>query len=71
MKQGESMDDRVTIRLEELRGERDKGRRALAEAQADMAALEAEQQRLKEQLLRIDGAIRVLEELSHDGEDHG
>lgn len=59
----ETAADRAARRLEELRVELAKGRRALAEVESERAALDAERQRLQEQLLRVSGAIRVLEEL--------
>lgn len=65
------MSDRISERIAELTAEREKGRRALSELHADIAALEAERQRLKEQMLRIDGAIQILEELSEKAQDDG
>lgn len=50
------MTDRLEARLAALRDEFEKGKTALAE-------LEARQQQLRETLLRISGAIQVLEEL--------
>ena len=58
------MTDRVKDRLAELLAEQEKGKRALAEIDAERAALDAERERLREQLLRIAGAIHILEELS-------
>jgi hypothetical protein len=50
------MRDRLTARLEELKKEYDNGRAVLAE-------LEAKEANLKSTMLRIAGAIQVLEEL--------
>jgi len=50
------MDEQLQIRLEELRSEFDAGQRLLA----DLAQREAN---LRQSLLRISGAIQVLEEL--------
>lgn len=50
------MKNSIETRLAELRAEFDKGQRALAD-------LEAEQAALREQMLRIAGAIKVLQEL--------
>lgn len=49
-------------RLAALRGEFEKGRHAMAD-------LHREQQELHERMLRIAGAIEVLEELTTDGQD--
>jgi len=46
----------VTIRLEELRRELEKGRQRLE-------ALDRERQELRDTMLRISGAIQVIEEL--------
>jgi predicted nuclease with TOPRIM domain len=54
------MDDRVQARLEELRAEFETGQRRLAE-------LETQRAQLTETLLRISGAIQVLEELGSNG----
>jgi predicted nuclease with TOPRIM domain len=48
--------ERIEARLAELRGERDRGEEMLAELQQRQAAL-------RDTLLRIHGAIQVLEEL--------
>ena len=48
--------DQINKRLEELRSEYDKGQKALMD-------LQARQLSLRESLLRIAGAIQVLEEL--------
>lgn len=50
------MNETIEARLAELRGERDRGEEMLAELQARQAAL-------RDTLLRIQGAIQVLEEL--------
>jgi hypothetical protein len=50
------MNETIEARLAELRGERDRGEEMLAELQARQAAL-------RDTLLRIHGAIQVLEEL--------
>jgi prefoldin subunit 5 len=49
-------DERIDTRLAELRGERDRGEEMLADLQQRQAAL-------RDTLLRIQGAIQVLEEL--------
>lgn len=51
------MDEMIEARLAELRGERDRGEEMLADLQQRQAAL-------RETLLRIQGAIQVLEELN-------
>ena len=53
-------------RLQELRAELEKGRQRLQ-------ALEREQREVRETMLRISGAIQVLEELSAElaGQQHG
>jgi hypothetical protein len=59
------MNETIEARLAELRGERDRGEEMLAELQQRQAAL-------RDTLLRIQGAIQVLEELqqqSGGGED--
>jgi hypothetical protein len=53
------MDDRVSRRLAELRAEYDAGQRAMAE-------LETRRTALRDTLLRISGAIQVLEEVATD-----
>lgn len=53
--------DIVQKRLQELRGE-------YARGQAQMSALKHQQQELHETLLRITGAILILEELSQNQE---
>lgn len=53
------MDDRVSRRLAELRAEYDAGQRAMAE-------LETRRSALRDTLLRISGAIQVLEEVATD-----
>jgi hypothetical protein len=50
------MNETIEARLAELRGERDRGEEMLAELQQRQAAL-------RDTLLRIQGAIQVLEEL--------
>lgn len=50
------MNETIDARLVELRGERDRGEEMLAELQQRQAAL-------RDTLLRIHGAIQVLEEL--------
>jgi prefoldin subunit 5 len=50
------MQDMIEARLAELRGERDRGEQVLAELQQRQAVL-------RDTLLRINGAIQVLEEL--------
>lgn len=50
------MNETIEARLAELRGERERGEEMLAELQARQAAL-------RDTLLRIQGAIQVLEEL--------
>lgn len=52
-------DERIEARLAELRAEREKGEEMLAELQQRQAAL-------RDTLLRIQGAIQVLEELKPD-----
>lgn len=52
-------DDRVAHRLTELREEQQRGQEMLVQAEAQVAELRAT-------LLRIGGAIQVLEELSTD-----
>lgn len=51
------MTDQIRKRLEELRGEYEKGQKVLMD-------LQARQDSLRESLLRIAGAIQILEELS-------
>jgi len=58
------MRERVGQRLVELRSEYRAGRKVLAEMEADQANLE-------QTLLRISGAIQVLEELLEPGEPTG
>lgn len=53
------MTERIQARLHELRGEFAAGQQALAE-------LEAKQAELRQTLLRISGAIQVLEELTRE-----
>jgi prefoldin subunit 5 len=55
-------DQRIDARLAELRGERDRGEEMLADLQQRQAAL-------RETLLRIQGAIQVLEELKQQSGD--
>lgn len=55
-------DPRAHDRLAELREEERKGREALAE-------LERRSRELRDQLLRISGAIQVLEELEQEAPD--
>lgn len=69
-----SQNDRLARRLAELKAEHEKGRAALSELDGERAALDAERERVREQLLRISGAIRVLEELTAEqqgGDDGG
>jgi len=54
------MRDQLEKRLEELRGEHESGRKLLAEQKARVASLEAS-------MLRISGAIQVLEESLGEG----
>ncbi|HEX9736058.1 MAG TPA: hypothetical protein VGG06_29190 [Thermoanaerobaculia bacterium] len=54
------MQDRIAQRLEELRAEFEAGQKMLAE-------LDEKRDRLRESLLRIAGAIQVLEELAGEG----
>lgn len=54
------MNETIEARLAELRGERDRGEEMLAELQQRQAAL-------RDTLLRIHGAIQVLEELQQSG----
>lgn len=56
------MKEQVAKRLEQLRGELATGQRMLAE-------LDEKRERLRESLLRIAGAIQVLEELSGSAEE--
>ena len=58
------MEGRIGARLEELRAEFEAGEKMLAE-------LEGKRERLRESLLRIAGAIQVLEELASTGEQQG
>lgn len=60
------MNETIEARLAELRGERDRGEEMLADLQQRQAAL-------RDTLLRIQGAIQVLEELqqSPGGADAG
>jgi ABC-type Fe3+-hydroxamate transport system substrate-binding protein len=59
------MHDAIETRLAQLRAERERGEEMLADLQARAAAL-------RETLLRISGAIQVLEELTGPGEaEHG
>ncbi len=51
------MDEQIAKRLEELRAEFEAGEKMLAD-------LEGKRERLRESLLRIAGAIQVLEELA-------
>jgi prefoldin subunit 5 len=55
------MKDRIEARLAELRTEFEAGQRMLAE-------LEEKRERLRESMLRIAGAIQVLEEMAGEGE---
>ncbi|HMQ29765.1 MAG TPA: hypothetical protein PKD53_03515 [Chloroflexaceae bacterium] len=55
------MRDTIEARLRQLRDEQERGRRMLAD-------LEREQARLRETLLRIGGAVQVLEELLAEAE---
>jgi prefoldin subunit 5 len=50
------MKEKIAVRLAELRAEFEAGQRMLAE-------LEEKRERLRESLLRISGAIQVLEEM--------
>jgi hypothetical protein len=54
--------DEILGRIDTLREELAKGRRRAT-------ALEAEREELRETVLRISGAIQVLEELLHEPED--
>ncbi len=58
------MHDAIESRLAELRAERERGEEMLAE-------LQARQNGLRETLLRISGAIQVLEELAGEQEAPG
>jgi hypothetical protein len=55
------MQEQLQARLKELRKEFENG-------QAKLRELESQQARLRETLLRISGAIQILEELSAEGE---
>lgn len=54
------MKEKIEARLAELRAEFEAGQRMLAE-------LEQERERLRESMLRIAGAIQVLEEMAAEG----
>lgn len=56
------MTERIQVRLSELRGEFAAGQKALAE-------LDAKQAELRQTLLRISGAIQVLEELTREPQE--
>ena len=56
------MQDQITSRLEELKQEYSRGQTRLQELEIQMAAL-------RETMLRISGAIQVLEELSAGGDE--
>ena len=56
------MIERMKARLEELRDERDLG-------QANLAKLEGQAAELRASLLRIEGAIQVLEEAIAEGDE--
>lgn len=58
------MQDQITSRLEELKQEYSRGQTRLQELEIQMAAL-------RETMLRISGAIQVLEELSAAEGDGG
>jgi uncharacterized protein (DUF3084 family) len=58
-----SEQNKITERLEQLRAELEKGRKMLAE-------LQAQEGDLQQKLLRISGAIQVLEELQNSPPDH-
>ncbi len=58
------MRERLERRLEDLRGE-------LAMGEKQLAELDAQREQLKNTLLRISGAIQVLEEELGGGEDGG
>jgi prefoldin subunit 5 len=58
------MQEQLERRVGELKAEREKGQQVLAE-------LEAQQAELRQTLLRISGAIQVLEELLADAADTG
>jgi len=56
------MNGKIEVRLAELRAEFETGQRMLGE-------LEEKQERLRESMLRIAGAIQVLEEMGGMGEE--
>jgi archaellum component FlaC len=56
------MKEKIQRRIAELKEEFESGQKVLAE-------LDEKRERLKEQMLRIAGAIQVLTELEQDGED--
>jgi prefoldin subunit 5 len=56
------MKDRIEARLAELRAEFESGQRLLAE-------LDEKREKLRESMLRIAGAIQVLEEMAGEGEE--
>jgi ABC-type Fe3+-hydroxamate transport system substrate-binding protein len=58
------MQEQLQRRVGELKAEQEKGQQVLAE-------LEAQQAELRQTLLRISGAIQVLEELLADAADTG
>jgi uncharacterized coiled-coil protein SlyX len=62
-KDGREMRERLERRLQELKDEFGKGQQTLE-------GLEAQAAEVRQTLLRISGAIQVLEELGHTDQDH-
>ncbi len=58
------MKERIEARLAELRAELETGQRMMAE-------LDEKRERLRESMLRIAGAIQVLEEMAGEDADRG
>lgn len=59
----------ATSKLQELRAEWDAGQKMLAQLDAKQQDLQLKQHKLQETMLRISGAIQVLEEILPDAEE--